>query len=392
MTRIRRVLLLIESSRGYGRDCLRGVGAFLRTRESWRVLHVERSLSETFPKQLRRWRADGALTRMETTDMARVVASLQIPTVDLRGIHKLPNGALMDTDPEECGRLAVEHFLQRGYRHLGYCGYRGVAFSDDRCAAFCRHAAARGKEVHIDQMALAPSDMKDVVVRELRGELSEREVVTWLCRLPQPIGIFACNDVRGRQVLAACDEAGLAVPDQVAVLGVDNDVVVCDLSVPSLSSVEPDARRLGFEGAALLDRMMNGVAPPPQIVLVPPRGIQTRLSTDFIAVADPGTAAALRYIRSHACDGISVDRLARRLAISRTTLDRKFRQLLGRSPKMEIDRVRIERARQLLQATDYKLSAIASLVGFQTAAQFVTAFKRHTGITPGAYRSRETGW
>ncbi len=392
MSHAKRVLLLIESSRAYGRGCIRGVGAYVRTHATWRVLHVERSLGEALPKSVEHWQADGVIARMENDRIAKAIARWQVPTVDLRGVYRLPGGALMDTDPAECSRLALGHFLERGFRSLAYCGYRGVTFSDHRGDAFVTQAAAQGLTVHVYRTPGPERDIDDVIAREVRGELSDRRVVNWLRSLPKPVGVFACNDVRGRQVLAACDEAGLAVPDQVAVLGVDNDPVICDLSVPPLSSVEPDTRRLGFEGASLLERLMAGHPPPDETVWIAPRGIQTRLSSDFLAVADDETAAALRFIREHACEGLSVDVLARQLAVSRTTLDRKFQRLLGRSPKTEIDRVRIERAKQLLQATDYKLSSVAGIVGFQTAAQFVTAFKRHTGITPGVYRGRGGGW
>jgi LacI family transcriptional regulator len=185
----------------------------------------------------------------------------------------------------------------------------------------------------------------------------------------------------------ACAEAGRAVPDQVAVLGVDNDEVICELSSPSLSSIEPDTHRLGYAAAALLDRLMAGARPPKQPVLIAPKGIQVRQSSDVLAMEDPDVAAAVRIIRDGACTGISVGDVVRQLAISRPTLDRRFVRLLGHSPKAEIERVRFERATSLLAETPYKMERIAGLLGFGTAPQFAIAFKRYTGLTPSQYRN-----
>jgi len=228
----------------------------------------------------------------------------------------------------------------------------------------------------------------DLISREARGELPNTQLVQWLRSLTRPAAVFACNDVRGRQVLTACLRAGLSVPDDVAVLGVDNDDVICDLSAPPLSSVEPDTKRIGYEGAALLDRLMAGKLPPEEAILIPPKGIHIRQSTDVVALDDRDVVTALRYIRNHACDGITVDDVAQQTAISRATLDRRFQRALQRSPKTEIDRIRVNRAKRLLVETEYKIAAIATMTGYAMAPQFVTAFKRLAGFTPGKYRER----
>lgn len=189
-------------------------------------------------------------------------------------------------------------------------------------------------------------------------------------------------------MLAACQLAGLAVPEQVAVLGVDNDEVICELSDPPLSSIEPDTHRIGYEGAALLDRLMQGRPPAAKTISVPPLGIIARRSSDAMAVDDAAVAAALHHIRAHACAGLRVPDVVSILSISRATLKRRFQQVLGRSPAAEIERVRMDQARLLLAETDYKLRSIAALVGYASDAQFVTAFHRHTGTTPGHFRAR----
>jgi LacI family transcriptional regulator len=228
----------------------------------------------------------------------------------------------------------------------------------------------------------------DTVARETDAEYSELGLSDWVRRLPKPVAIFACNDVRARQVLVSCGNTGFRVPDDVAVLGVDNDEVICDLSSPPLSSVEPNTWQIGYTGAALLDKLMAGGSVAQQRVLISPQRVQVRRSTDVVAVEDPEVAAGLGYIQDNACRGICVSDVASTLSVSRTTLDRRFHRCLGRSPKDEIDRVRIDRARLLLDVTDYKIRVVASMAGYRSASQFVNAFKRITGCTPGMHRDR----
>ncbi len=388
MSRLKRVLLLIESSRAYGRGCLAGVAAYVRAHPHWYVIHIERSLAESPPTLLKRFAPDGVITRSETAEMATAIDRLKVPTVDLRGAHPPSGGVTLDTDPASCSRLAVDHFIDQGFRHLAFCGYPGVGFSDQRCHAFVEGVAARGLCAEVFVPSRRSPGTRDTVARETDAEFSEYGLDKWIRGLPKPLAVFACNDVRARQVLASCGRTGLSVPDDVAVLGVDNDEVICDLSFPPLSSVVPNTWKIGYEGASLLDQLMSGNPIAEKRVLVAPERIQVRRSSDVVAVEDPDVAAALRHIRDHACEGISVGDVARSLPISRTTLDRRFLSILKRSPKNEIDRVRIQRAKRLLELTDYKVSAIADMTGHASAAQFVTTFKRLTGVTPGEHRNR----
>jgi LacI family transcriptional regulator len=352
------------------------------------VLHLEWSLTEAIPASVRRAGVDGILARIETPRLVDTIAELGAPAVDLMGTYRPRGGGILDTDPRECARLAAEHFLSRGFRNLAFCGYPGIHFSDQRSHFFREHVAQHGYRVAVFGREEGNHRNDGIIMRERCGEFAEHELADWLSILLKPVAVFACNDVRGRQVLAACDHANLRVPDDVAVLGVDNDPVVCELAVPPLSSIEPNPERLGYEAAAMLDRLMAGEPAPEEAVLIPPRKLHARLSSDVLAVEDRDVAAALRYVRDHACEGISVGSIARRLAMSRTTLDRHFHRNLGRSVKAEIDRLRVERAKQLLDDTEYKVSTIAEMTGYGVSPHFITAFKRLTGMTPGEYRER----
>ncbi|MCC6127351.1 MAG: DNA-binding transcriptional regulator [Pirellulales bacterium] len=388
MRQPRRVILLIEPSRAVGRNCLLGVASYIRNHGAWQVLHLEHSVADELPKAVRQWQGDGVISRINSAQMARSVAQLHLPVVDLRGAHRVPDCATLCTDPEACARLAAEHFLERGFRRFAFCGYPGINFSDERCGHFLRILGAAGNRVDVFHAADVRSPSSDIGVHETSGELAEAQLADWLKSLPRPVAVFACNDIRGRQVLAACASAGLAVPDEVAVLGVDNDEIVCGLSRPALSSIEQDTFRLGYDGAAILDDMMAGGPPPDRTMAYAPWGIRVRQSSDVLAMEDPEVAMAVRYIRDHACEGITVERMVSDLMVSRTTLERRLLKTLGRSPKAEMERVRFERAKQLLAETSHKLQRVAVMLGFSTAAQFTTAFKRYHGCTPSDFRLR----
>jgi LacI family transcriptional regulator len=384
----KRVMLLIESSRAYGRGCLLGVAAYVRSHGRWSVLHIERGLTEGLPKFLKSWKGDGVIARIENEKIAKAVAELGVPAVDLRGSHRPPGGAMLDTDPRIVTRMAAEHFLDIGFRNFAYMGYPGVDFSDRRLAAFEEYLKSRGIHVHnyTPHSTFPPST--DVLGWEARGELEGATIAEWLQSLPRPLAVFACNDVRGRQIIDACAQSELSVPEEVAVIGVDDDEVICELSNPPLSSVQPDTLRLGYEGAALLDSMMNGQKAPAETIYIPPKGISHRLSSEAAAVDDREVAIAMQLIRDHACEGLSVQEVVDRLHVSRSTLERRFHAAFRRSPATEIERVRMSRAKLLLMETRYKLSKIATMTGYGTASQFATAFKRHAGLTPGEFRKQ----
>ncbi|BBO33333.1 DNA-binding transcriptional regulator [Lacipirellula parvula] len=388
MPELKRVMLLIESSRAYGRGCLLGAAAYIRSHGRWSVVHVERGLADEVPRFLRNWKGDGILARIENRRIADEIAEIGVPVVDLRGSHRPLHGAMLDTDPRLTSTLAAESFLDTGFRNFAYIGYPGVDFSDYRCDAYCEYLNSRGMDVSVYAPPQSRQQKSDVLAWESRGELEGDAIAEWLQSLPRPAAVFACNDVRGRQVIDACSRSDLSVPEEIAVIGVDDDEVICELSNPPLSSVQPDTLRLGYEGAALLDAMMDGHLAPSETVYIPPKGVSRRLSSEATAVNDREVAAAMRLIRDHACEGVTVQDLVQRLNVSRSTLERRFHAVFGRSPAMEIERVRMSRAKMLLIGTRYKLSKIAATTGYGTASQFATAFKRHTGFTPGKFRSQ----
>jgi LacI family transcriptional regulator len=230
-------------------------------------------------------------------------------------------------------------------------------------------------EIRLDDVQTG--DRWDKQCRQLRG---------WLARLPLPIAVMACNDDVGLRVLDACRRASLQVPSQIAVAGVGNDECLCDLSLPQLTSVHLNPARIGYEAAELLDRMMDGQPVEQHEYLVAPREIVARMSTDIVAAEDPLVAEAILFIREHACEGIDVGTVCRHVCRSRGALEPRFKQNLGRTVHQEIQRVRLNRVRELLAATDLPIKQIARASGYHYPEYLMRIFRQTTGKTLKQYR------
>jgi LacI family transcriptional regulator len=383
-----RVALLIESSRAYGRGTLMGVAKYVRQHGSWSIFFQERGLGDSAPAWLENWEGDGILARVENPSMAAAIRRVGVPAVDLR--YLLPNLNLpsVRTDDDAATALAWEHLRERGFQHFAYCGFNGADYSDIRRDQFALKVSQAGLRCHVyvdsDQTGRHASTLK----HEELGLSDGDRLAQWIKQLPKPMGLMACNDIRGQQVLNACRSLGVAVPDEVAVIGVDNDEVLCELSDPPLSSVLANTERIGYEAAALLSRLMAGSPPPTEPLVVGPLGIVTRRSTDVLAIDDRHVAAAVRFIRERACEGIEVSDVLRAVPLSRSALERRFSRVLNRSPKEEILRVRLNRAKQLLMETDFSLSLVAEKIGLDHTEYLNVIFKKKTGMTPARFRAR----
>jgi LacI family transcriptional regulator len=279
-------------------------------------------------------------------------------------------------DSAAVGRLAAEHLLGIGLEHFGYCGVRGRSASIERRDTLSANLAEHGRRLHAFAQQVA------------EGESRLEPLVRWLRSLPKPIGILAFDDKLGERVLTACRWADLPVPNQVAVLGIGDDDLMCEVSWPSLSSISSPTSRLGYEAAEMLDLAMRGEPCTQRVRKIEPTGVTVRASTDMLAVEDKLVRSTVAYIREHAGQAIGVKHVAMALDVSRRTLDRRFADALGRTVHDELTAVRMQTARNLLSGGLQTVSDIARTCGYETAASFSRAFRRHVGCWPTDYRNQ----
>jgi LacI family transcriptional regulator len=376
------VALIVETSTVFGRQVLRGVGIYLRENGPWSVYIEQRSIYDPAPPWLKNWRGDGIISRAAYPELAQLVLHTGIPAIDLQeqvlglGLPRIVN------DNRAIGRMAAEHLLERGFTHFGFIGHPGIAWSEGRFEGFEAAVCAAGHTV--DRYRGAARTLPRYHQRSWEKEVDD--VAAWLRALPKPAGVMACNDFRAVQLLDACRRARVAVPEEVAVIGVDNEPVACEIADPTLSSVVPDAVRIGYEAAATLDSLMRGRRATAAELCLPPVGVVTRRSTDIMAIIDPLVASAVEFIRRHACDGINVEDLLHRLDVSRSVLQRRFRQSLHRSIHDAIIAERLRKVKELAAETTLSLPEIAARAGFVHAEYLSTVFKERTGVTISDYR------
>lgn len=372
-----RVALLFETTNAYARSLLVGIGEYMLSHGPWAVHYAELGPADRPPTWLKGWDGQGIIIRGENPRLASAVDKLPIPAIDLTPSRLLPRAPWVKSDDAAIAWLGAQHFLNRGFRNFAFCGDTRFSWSNRRGEQFS--LLARGSGHFIDMYEPRKGSVDSDGGIEAIGD--------WLVELPKPVAVFACYDNRGREVLEACRRRGLAVPEEVAVLGVDNDEVLSVLSPPPLSSIILNSRRVGWEAAALLALMMKGEEVKPTAHFIPPVGVETRQSTDVLAVADRKIAEALRYIREHACEGIGVSDLLRHVPMARRSLETRFRKLLGRTPREEILRVQLNRVKQLLTGTRLPVWEIADRTGFEPD-YLSGVFKRNLGVSPSDYRKQ----
>jgi LacI family transcriptional regulator len=376
------VALIIETSTAYGRALIRGATKYIRETGPWTIYIEQRSLQDSAPPWLKRWDGDGIISRASTPRSARAVLQTGIPTVDLNDQVRAVGPPQIHSDHAAIARLAAEHLMERGFQHFAYFGFPIFEWSVRRHEAFA--ACVRAVGFHFHENPSTPRVSWGHQQSCWEGEVEG--AAQWIKKLPKPLGVMTGNDPRGIQLLDACRRAGVAVPEEVAVVGVDNDELVCELAYPPLSSVVPDAVRIGYEAAALLDRLMKGQTASGAMQTIPPLGLVIRQSSDVTAIADPRLADALRFIREHACDGIGVDDVLDHVAVSRSVLQRLFRKQCDRTILDSIIDVRIARVKQLLTETDLPLAVVANRAGFSYVEYLSTIFRRQTGRTLKSFR------
>jgi LacI family transcriptional regulator len=375
-----RIGLVLEHSLAFYRQILRGVNHFATQRPNW--LFTPIACNARALQLVRPLRCHGYIAHIFHPALADALQALRRPVINVSGVlPDLPFPRVV-ADHAEVGRQAAQHLLERGLQQLGFVGYRRHHFAVERERGFREVAEAAG-------VSVATFHQPGQRWEDPSGVWRWNEpLLEWLRRLPKPVGVLASHDTQGAQIAEYCYQLNLTVPDDVAVVGVDDDDLLCDLSRPSLSSVRLPAERIGFEAARLLDLWLNGQRPADRALVLPPAGVMVRQSSNLQAVPDAGVAAAIRFIHDHAHEPLQVSDVLRAVAMARRALERRFRRWLQRSILEEIRRAHVLIAQRLLIATDLPMSQIAARSGLQTSRHLSIAFRQVAGATPTAFRNQ----
>ncbi len=376
MNKIPRVILFVETSRAFGRGILSGIAKYSRLNGPWVFYREPGGLKSSIPK-LKNWKPNGIITR--NISLLDDLKELNIPGIlILHEGKKTKSYYQVTTDCESIAKTAADHLLQQGFKNFAYCGFDDFSWSNTRRDYFIKYIRNAGCQTHLFLQLKSQ--------RKKKWEYEQERVAEWLKKLPKPVGIFTCNDDRGQHILEACKIAGLRVPEDVAVLGVDNDAVICELCDPPLTSISLDTERAGYKVAELLDHLMKGNKYKGEPIIVRPTYLSARQSTDILAHDDTELIKALRFIRMNIKNCIKVEDVVRATALSRRSLETRFRVYLNRSIKEFIRKERVGLISNMLVETDLTISEIAASLDFVGVEHISRLFKGEKGIGLRSFR------
>ena len=363
---------------GYGRAVMRGAMRFANAQRRW-LIHQE--LRRTYEPD-RQWPvSDGAIVAGVSREFFKRIRQRSRFVVYCSGAGDPAETPVVSLDDNAAGILAAAHLFDCRLQHFGFYGRRTNPLSIKRQAGFVAEIERRGRTCDICPIDWPAED-------QLESSRHWASLIRWLQKLPKPVGVLALDDSAAHDLAAACMKAGLAVPELVAILGINNDDLMCESAWPPLSSVNADYSRMGYAAAVLLERLLAGekLRPEDRVIRLPPLGVVHRQSTDVLAIDDPTLADAVRFIREHACDPCTVQDVLRAVPAGRRWLERQFVRKLGRSPHDEILRVQMDSAKRLLLQSTLALPLIAERCGFSSGPTFGRAFHRTLGVTPAVFR------
>lgn len=382
MRKLSNVAILLDLSRVYDRGVIRGITRYVHPGRPWR-LYVEEDPANKI-SSFTAWSGEGLIVDLDDGRIAKAIPQF---TGKLVGIGCLAPDILrklgistVKTDDQMIAEWAADHLVERGLEHFAYCGMRprGLDQWDAvRRDSFRRRIIKHGYQCSVLTGRRHLLKYWDIMLKELTD---------WLARLPRPMGLMACNDSQGRYVLEACRKLDLHVPEDVAIIGVDNDELMCELAVPPLSSIAQGTEQIGFRAAELLDALMTGHRRRPVHITVPPACLVTRQSSDVLAVDDEVVSRAVKFIGEHATELLGVPDVVRHVGVSRSALEKHFKGSVGRTVHDELQKRRLDIARRLLTCSNLPLQVIAERSGFRTAHYMSAVFRRELGYPPGRLR------
>ncbi len=370
--------LVLSVGRAYPREIFRGVAEYIRRHEPpWEERH--HGIRTSTWEEVAASKPDALIAHFYEEREVRLIQRLRIAAVNVSNHLPSLGEHRVVSDDHAVGRLAADYFAGRGFRRFAVAASSPAQYATEREAGFRERLAQIGADLDHPEEGVEPQG------REPRGG------VAWLASLRRPCALFAVTDRMAASIISELISLGIGVPDEIAVLGVDDDEVAGAMSPIPLSSIRLRGGEVGYEAARMADALMGRGTPPPLEVRIPPAGVASRRSTDGLGVNDPALALALKVLIERAFTPIDVPDIAREAGMSRRILERRFREQLGRSPYEEILRRRMERARQLLGTSDWPVGRIAEACGFTEAKTFTTLFTRREGVCPRDFRRRERG-
>lgn len=378
----KRILLLVETSRVFGREIIRGVTRFAVEDGSWALFLEDRGLVQKSGLRTHRFTYDGVIARTADEKSGKLIRQYNLPVVELLG-DSLKNRSEILTSATAVGRMASCHFRDRGLRHFAFFSLGHCWWSSEFSEEYERRLNEDGFSCEICPFSRKKNDVSLPVSL---SEGDEERIVKWIFSLPKPVGIFCPSDSHALFLINLCGVAEIKVPQEVAILGVENNETLCNAVSPALSSIAVNGLEIGYRAALLLRQKISGDKLPPLPIRIPPIQVVSRQSTDLVAISDPDISGAVQFIRDHVSDRITVDHVADHVGLSHRTLLRRFTETIGHSPEAEILKTRMDRAKLLLRKTDMTVSAIARSIGYLTSEYFIRAFRRECGMTPKKFR------
>ncbi len=377
------VAIAMSLHKQFDREVLEGIACHVHTVGHWQ-LYIEDDPSQKIP-DFKRQRFDGVIADLDDPTIPERIAALGIPVVGVGGIKQSWKQRLgistVETNNAKIAEMAAEHLLSRGFEHFAFVGMPSRTIDpwiDQRREAFVEHVIQRG-------FSCATFTGRHVTSRQWR-QLHDA-LATWLRDQPRPLGVMACNDGRARHVMEVCHQLKFNIPGDVAVIGADNDVLFCSLTQPPLSSVVQGTRKIGREAALLLDRIMRHRLRKRVHMKIDPVTVAARQSTDVLATADAVVAQSLSFIHRHAAERIQVSDVAEHVGVSRSNLDGRFRKILNRTVRQELQRRRLNLAIDCLRDTALPVEQVATRCGFNDAQYMNAVFRRELNRTPGQFRT-----
>ena len=376
---MKQIAIIVENFRPWAREVVNGIAAFAQERRDW----ILRPFSTQTASAAKLRGFDGIIARILDDAMAKRLAKTGIPAVDIVCLKPRMGFASVETDHRTIGRMAREFFTSRGFVNLAYCGMPGIAFSDKRQDAFI------DPETHVFVPSRKPYAGKGDFYTERIDRLPDRNAMKkWLLGLPKPIGVFCCNDLRAVQLERIAIECGLRVPKDIAVLGVDNDTMLCSFAEVPLSSILPNSFKVGYDAARILSAIMSRqiTKKPHRVHSVPPGNLVERMSTEFMPVDPPWLGKVLMHIEANMRRPIGAQEIFDLAERSGTYVEQTFKRKLGQSVQAYITSVKMREAKQLLGDNHLRISEVGYQCGFSSPQYFCRTFTAHFGISPKAYR------